>query len=98
MTDEPVVTVEDVRQFLRAVLELGQGQPKGYAKNTDIAQHMGLDPSGLDPKNPVTKDSRLYRRVATNCAAKRYITATDLYRDVAITPKGERYLAGGYAA
>jgi hypothetical protein len=90
--DEPVVTDEDVRIFLQAVRALGQGQPKGYAKNTDIAQRMGLDPSGLDPKNLVTRDSRLYRRVAKHCADKRYITATDMYRDVAITPLGEQYL------
>jgi hypothetical protein len=95
VTEEPVVTEEDVRKFLQAVLELGQGQPKGYAKNVDIAQHMGLDPSGLDPKNLVTRDSRLYRRTAKHCADERYITATGRYEYVAITPKGERYLAGG---
>jgi hypothetical protein len=93
--DEPVVPDEDVRKFLQAVLELGEGQPEGYAKNTDIAQRMHLDPSGLDPKNLVTRDSRFYRRIAKYCADERYIKATDMYTDVAITPLGERYLRSG---
>jgi hypothetical protein len=93
VTEEPVVTEEHVRKFLRAVLELGKGKYKGLAGNTDIAKRMDLDPSGLDPKNQVTKDSRLYRRTAEYCADEGYITSDyGRYELVAITPKGEQYL------
>jgi hypothetical protein len=91
-----MVTDEDVRNFLQAVRDLGRGQYKGLAKNTDIAQRMGLDPSGLDPKSPVTEDSRRYRETAHYCADKRYITSEyGRYEYVAITPQGEWYIRGG---
>jgi hypothetical protein len=91
-----VVTEENVRKLLRAARDLGEGQYKRLAKNTDIAQRMDLDPSGLDPKNLVKDDSRTYRETATYCAKEGYITSEYArYEYVAITPEGERFLDGG---
>jgi hypothetical protein len=95
VTDEPIVTDEDVERFLRAVHEEGEHSPDGVVHAAKVMGRMDLQASSLLDlaHNPTTGDDKLYKGLGRYCKGQYLIESKDdRYVWVKITDSGKQYL------